>query len=152
MEGAAIATIAGTGISILGQRQQAKAQQLAALQQADAKRLQAQELLKRSEINVGFLKDEVAQFQAQQITAAAASGVDVGSGLTLVQLEKSNRMLAEQINIQRSEAEFKAEALLRGADIDTQLSGDIRKAGMFGMLGTGLSGAGQAAGQLSRRT
>ena len=139
-EAAAIAAVAGVGINILGQNAQAKAQERAALAQAEAKRLQAFEVLRRSEFNIDELEAEAKRFRGQQTAAFAKSGVDVGSGASLVQLEQLNRDLVEQVAVQREEADFKAKQLFAGADIDTKLSGDIRTAATFNMIGSGLQG------------
>lgn len=146
--GAAVATIAGTGLSIFGQMEQSKAEGRALAQQADAKRLQAQELLNRTEINIGALKDEARQMKARQATAFAAAGVDVGSGSALVQAEALNEQLVKQINNEREAALFTAESILRGADIDMETAANLKKANFFNVLGTGLSGVGSAAGAL----
>jgi len=142
--GAAVAAVVGTGFSIFGQLKQAKAQKEAALAQADAKRAQAFELLERVEFNIDQLEEETEKFKGRQRAAFAASGVDVGSGVSLVQMEQVNRDLIEEIQAQREEARFKAAALEAGADVDTRLGGDISQAGRLGAIGTGLKGLSSA--------
>lgn len=138
--GAAIATGVGVGLSAFGQIEQARAQKKAAQAQADAKRLQAFEVLRRSEFNIDQLEEEARRFRGQQTTAFAKAGVDVGSGASLVQLEQLNRDLVDEIESQREEARFKAQALFEGADIDTRLSGDLQTAGQIRAVGTTLQG------------
>jgi len=146
-EGAAVASIVGTGFSVFGQLKQAKAQKEAAEAQGRAKQAQAFELLRRSEFNIDQLQEEAERFKAKQRTAFAASGVDVGSGVSLVQLEQLNRDLVEEVQVQREEALFKARALEAGADVDTRLAGDIERAGNLSAFGTTLAGAGSVLGR-----
>ena len=83
------------------------------------------------------------------VAAFAKAGVDVGSGVSLLQLEQVNQDLVEEISVQRQEAAFKAKALQAGADLDTRLAGDVRRAGDIRSIATGLTGIGSAAGRLS---
>lgn len=141
----AIAAAAGTAISLYAEEKRQKAQKRAAEAQAEAKRQQAFELLARSEINIERLKKEAELFRSRQTVAIAAGGADVGSGANLLVQEQLVSDLANSIANQRREARFKSEQLFRGADIDTNLAGDIQKAGNLSLLGGALSGAGQVA-------
>tara|TARA_R110000782_G_scaffold183574_1_gene273867 strand:+ start:4807 stop:5274 length:468 start_codon:yes stop_codon:yes gene_type:complete len=147
--GAAVAAVAGTAITIAGQRKAAKAQEAAANSNAAQKRLQAMELLDRFEINSQGLKAEGELMKAQQQTSFAGKGIDIGSGSALSVIEETNSLVARQILLDRKEAIFKASQLQRGADTDTRLAGDIRSASRLAQVGTFLSGAGSAAGSLS---
>ncbi len=138
--GAIAATAVSTGFGIMGQIEQSKAQEKAAIEQASAKRAQAQEMLRRNEFNIDQLEQETAQFKARQTAAFAASGVDISSGSSLVKLEQLNRDLIEETQAQQEEARFKAAALEAGADVDTRLGSDIRKAGELGAIATGFRG------------
>ena len=141
-EGAAIAAIAATGISIFGQAQKSKAEGQALAAEADAKRVQAKELLNRTEINIGALKEEARLMKAKQTAAFGAAGVDVGSGAPLVQAEALNEQLVKAINNERKVALYNAEALMRGAELDEETAANLKKANFFSMVGTGLGGIG----------
>lgn len=143
-EGAAVATLAGTAFQVAGEIEESKAQQKAAFENADAKRAQAFEYLKRTETNIERLKGDAKKFKASQVAAFAASGVDVSSGATLLQLEETNSQLAEQITIERREARFTAENIIRGAEIDIETASQIRKSTPMRAAATGLSGGGKA--------
>lgn len=146
-EGAVAALAVGTAFDVFGSINEAKAQEDAAKADANAKRLQAQELLRRSEFNIDQLEAETERFRSSQVGAAAAGGIDVGSGATLIQLEQLNRDLQEEVAAQREEAEFRAAALNAGADVSLSLAGDIRRAGRLGAVASGLQGIGRIAGR-----
>lgn len=143
--GAAVATVVGTGISLVGQHQAAKAEEAAARFNANQKRIQALELLERFEINSATMRGEAELLKAQQQTSFASKGIDVGSGSALSVIEETNSMTARQIILDRREAEFKAEQIRLGASNDESLASDLRRANNLRMAGTFLSGAGQAA-------
>ena len=139
--GAAVAVVGGTALQAYGQYKASRARERAARAQAEAKKQQAFEILDRFEVNAGLLRRRGEQVKARQVLATVASGVEISDTTTLVALEDTNRKISEQIAFERREAEFKAEQLFRGADIDTQLAGDIRKARPFELAGTFLQGA-----------
>lgn len=147
--GAAVAVVAGTAISIAGQRKAAKAKRAATESNAAAKREQALELLERFELNSQNFKAEGELLKAQQQTGFAGKGIDIGSGSALSVIEETNSMVARQIMLDRKEADFKALQLNRGAAVDMNLAGDIESASRLSQIGTFLSGAGQAAGSIS---
>lgn len=140
---AAAAGLVGTGLGVYADYQKSKAQQRAVEEGADAKRQQAYELLSRSDVNIQRLKREAEVFKATQVGQVARSGAAL-RGNTLIQMEQLNSDLLETIADQRREAAFKAEQLMRGADIDTRLASDIRQdrslslfAGILGTAGKG---------------
>ena len=141
--GVAVGAVAvGTYLSIQAQREQAKAQQGALNAQADAKRVAAFEILDRFDVNAATLKREGRVFLASQIAAAAKAGVDIRSGSVLSALEDTNSKIQRQFLIEKREAEFKSTKLLRGADIDVRLGGDIRTAQKRHTIATVISGVG----------
>lgn len=139
--GAAVAVVAGAAIQMYGQYKSSRARERAARAQADAKKQQAFEILDRFEVNAGLLRRKGEQFKSQQILATVASGVEISDTTTLVALEDTNSKITEQIAFERREAQFKAKQLFAGADIDTRLAGDIRKALPLQQTGTFLSAA-----------
>ncbi len=143
---AAIAvTVASTAVQMHSARKAAKAQERAMRAQAEAKRIQAEELLKRSEFNIEELELEAEQFAGAQIAELGKSGVGLGVGVSLVALEQTQERLTKAVNISRREAEFKAEQLRAGADIDTRLSSDIRSASRRERTGIFLGGVAKTA-------
>ena len=143
--GAAVAAVAGTLITIEGQRREAKAQAAAARQNAKAKRLQALELLDRFDINSQTLVIEGELVKGKQRTSFASRGIDVGSGTALSVIEETNAIVAKQLILDKREADFKVAQLRSGADADLSLAGDIRSSQRLRSLGTLFSGAGSAA-------
>ncbi len=147
----AAVAVAGTAISVIGQRKAAKAQARAARENAQQKRLQALELLDRFEINSQSLLVEAELTKGKQKVSFAGKGIDISAGSALSTIEETNAVVAKQIMLDRREAEFKAAQLRRGADIDVTLAGDIRRAQRLRTVGTFLSGAGTAFAATQRR-
>lgn len=143
--------IGGTILGAIGQSKAAKAQARAARAQAAAKREQADEMLKRAKFNAAVMREQGRGLQQQQIAAYAKSGVALSSGSTLATLQDTASNVNLGIQQMLDEADFKANQLRMGADIDTRLAGDIRSAGKWAVAGTLLSGAGRvgAAGGFS---
>ena len=139
MEGAAAAAIVGTAISVSAKRKAAKAEARAASERAEAKRKQAYELLDRFEINKQVLQREGKQIKSRQTAAFTKGGIDVGTGTPLHVMEDTNLKIDREIINQKREAEWKADALMRGADIDLRLAGDIKKASDLETMGSFLN-------------
>ena len=134
-------TAASTAYQIYSDRKRAKAEEAAARERGEAKRVQAFELLERFELNAEALRKRGSAFQQEQMAAFAAGGVDVTKGTPLLAMQATKLKVDQQLMIERKEAESKANALFAGADIDTRLAGDIRAAERRGRIGTFLSGA-----------
>tara|TARA_R100001530_G_scaffold135677_1_gene113510 strand:+ start:974 stop:1435 length:462 start_codon:yes stop_codon:yes gene_type:complete len=137
---------ASTAVQMHSARKAAKAQERAMRAKAEAKRIQSEELLKRSEFNIEQLEMEAEEFQGEQISRIAKSGIGGGVGLSLSLLEQTQDRLIRAVNISRREAEYKAEQLRAGADIDTRLSSDIRSTSRRERVGIFLGGAAKASG------
>ena len=137
------AVVAGAGLSIYSQIKSGQAQKEAAENQSALKRAQAQELLKRTEFNIDVLQEKAKVFRQAQVGAFAKSGVSIDSGVSLVQLEQLNADLADEVEIRRDEARFKADALFSDSLSDISLGEDLQTASFLGALGTGLSAFGQ---------
>jgi len=145
-EGAAAAAVVGTIVQLSAKSKEAKAQARAARSNAESKRLAALELLDRFELNTQALIVEGERLKAQQKTDFAGKGIDIGTGSALDVVEETNSLVAQQIILDKKEADFKAGQLLRGAEADVRLAGDIKKGARLEKLGIFLSGAGQVAG------
>jgi len=137
---AAGVVVAGTAMKIYGDSQRAKAESRAAQASAESKRIQAYDILKRVKYNMAATREEGESFKAGQIGRYIAGGVEL-QGSALLALEDTAHKLSMDLINQRYEADAKANALFRGADIDTQLSGDIEKAQKWNTYGTILSTA-----------
>lgn len=142
--GSTAVVVAGTVMSYIGNKQAAEDQEAAARIQAENKRLQAKEMLERFELNKEEMLRTEKNVIGQQLAAYSKSGVDVGSGAALAVMEDTNRKIQRQIRLEKREAEFKAEQLYRGADIDLSLAGDISKASKIQNIGIFLRGASSA--------
>lgn len=136
----AAAYAASTVFSIASQRKASKAQAAAAVADAQAKREQAFELLDRVEVNIEDIKEKGLKLMGAQTGAFIKGGVVSTEGTPLDVLDESFSKIQREEMIQRREAEFKAEQLFAGADIDTRLSGDIVSAGKMQQAATLLGG------------
>jgi len=146
--GAAVALV-GTAVTLYGKHKQGKAQEAAIRENAEAKRLQAFEILGRAETNIERLREQAKVFRAGQLGQIVRGGAAI-RGQTLVQLEQTNADVLNAIADQRREVNFKAEQLFRGADIDVRLAGDLGTARRISIIGGAIGGVGKAASTLSQ--
>lgn len=137
---AAIAAV-GTVVTVAGQLQASKAQREAAEASAASKRFQADEILNRFEINSAVMRRDQFTTQAKQAAAYVHGGVDVGSGTTLLMLEDTARKISDQLIMDEKEAQYKANVLRQGGEVDERLGSEIRKAGQISAFGSFLSGS-----------
>lgn len=140
MEFLVAAAVVGSLLSAKSQMDAADAQAGAAKAQARAKREQAVELLKRARINAERTREQGATLVKGQQASFAAGGVSITSGSTLAVMNDTINKVERNIEDQLQEANFKASMLQKGADVDTSLAGDIRKAGTIGAIGSLISG------------
>lgn len=134
-------TVATTLIQAQASKKEAQAQEKALKQRADAKKVEAFELLARFKINAESLRREGEDIKAAQVGGFAKAGVEVSTGSPLSVLLDTNIKLARELGLQKREADFKAAQLRRGADIDIELAGDVRKAEKLKRIGIFFSGA-----------
>ena len=140
----AVTSIAGTAMSMAANTKAAKAEQAAMEARAAAKRRQADELLRRNEFNAQQMTEEAHTFGQMQIASFSRAGIDVGSGVSLSALADTQSRLYEQISIDTREAEYLAEQLRMGADIDVQTGKNIREAASSQNIAKFLTGLGGA--------
>lgn len=126
--GAAVVAGVGTTISLIASENARQSEEDAMKAQAKLKKAQAQELLERFEINAESLKRLGQETASAQTASFAKGGVDVGSGSSLLMMEDTFSKIQRQISLDKREADFKANQLIRGADIEMSLAGDISKA------------------------
>lgn len=77
--------------------------------------LQANEVLKRSEINISTLRKEAIQFGGEQVSAFAKSGIDVGGASPIMVREETISSFNREIFNTRREARFRATSIRAGA-------------------------------------
>jgi hypothetical protein len=139
-----VAALGGTAYSIYSQKKRAEAEEAAARRQAELRRKQAEELLKRFELNRAVLEQEAELFKSEQETELSSRGVSGGFGTALLLIENTNLKLQEQIEIESREAQWKANQIMAGAGADVALAGDIRRTGRRERVATGIRGGTQA--------
>lgn len=137
--GVAAATSTGLGVYSAVKQSQDQADQ--AERQAEIQRIQADEVLRRADINVKAATEQFAALKDQQISAFAKSGVDAYQGSPLLFMEETARRAKRDIQNIRDEAGRKAQLILQGADNLANQAGDIRTAGYLNAGSTFLTGA-----------
>lgn len=124
--------VVGAGTQIAGTIMGANAQSEAAQKSAALKRLQAQELLKREAQNELILQENGVKLENQFSTAFAATGGGGGLGGVL----EIHRQVQQNILTAREDANFKAQMLNAGADVETSLASDTMAASYVTGAGT----------------
>lgn len=137
--------VAGSLIGAVGANKAAKAQAAAARAAAAAKQEQAVELLKRAKNNSLLQAEEGKVLQSNQIASYVKSGVSLDSGSTLAMMQNTASVVHSGIQKMLDDADFEANQLRKGADVDNRLAADIRSAGKFQVAGTLLSGGASTA-------
>jgi len=131
---------AGTGLQAYSKYQEGRQRAEAAKQEAKFKRAQAREMLERLALEEKNIQEEGEQVKAQQLSSFAASGVELGTGATLIALEDTNSRVAQRISNIRRDVNFRASQLKRGADFSMTEAGQFREAGTIGAAGSLLAG------------
>lgn len=149
--GAAAVAVVGTIIAIQGEKKRAKAEQRAALQNAETKRLQSLELLDRFEINAQKLVMEGEQTKGMQLQQFASRGIGVNSNSALNLIEESNSLIAREYALRKREVNHQSEMLRRGADIDVEQASQIRSLSRMRQQGMFLGGVGNTASAYGSR-
>lgn len=132
-----IGMVAGTGTQVAGGIMAANSQADAQNRNAALKKLQADELLSRQTINEKIMRDQAEKVAKGYSVGFAASGRE-GAGIGgMLQIKRDTE---ENILNSRREAEFKAQMLRSGADIDQSLASDYQTASYITGAGSLLSG------------
>ena len=118
-----------------------KARSEAMRRQADIDRKRAQEILERAKTNNELLARRTDLIMSEQMTQFAGSGREFGT-TTLVALENTADLFAEEAKRNYHEAEWEATMINMGADELLRQRKDIEKAGKLSALGS-LLGAGK---------
>ena len=136
----AIAMLAATALKAYGQYQEANSQASMLHERANLSEERGRETLFRMRVNNMNLARESREFQGRQRATAAASGTDVGSGSNLLALENTASIVAEQMAINKREAEFERWMLEKETTSTRQQATDIKEASKLGMFTTAFQG------------
>lgn len=139
---AAIA-VTSTVISAYGSIQESEARAEQARREAALKRMQADEVLDRAEINAGLMDRQGKRLISSQVASFGASNVSLGASQYGL-LSETERNVDEQIQLMRRDAEFRAKMLREGASSADVLAGQIQSAGYWSAAGTLLGGGSKA--------
>lgn len=150
MAGAAL-MVAGTGLSIYAQQQEAEARAQQAKDQAGLKRQEAVEILERAKINTKALEQQGVELEASQKSAFAGGNVGLGAS-PLMFVEEQNAKVKDEIALLNREAQFRAGQLNQGASILTSEANSIKGSEFYRMAGTALSGASAVASSRAARS
>lgn len=136
--------IVAAGMQAYSQYQSSQKAAWAARQQAKMKRAQANEMLAKMKIQEERIKTQGEDFKAKQINDYAGSGVQLGTGATLVALEDTNMKISQQVGDMKRDAMFKANQIMLGAKYEDIQAKDTETAGKISAFGTLLGGAADA--------
>lgn len=138
---AAALTFAGTAVQMFGQHQAAQAEKRAAQMQAAFREAQAQEILRRSRLDVAAAEREGQQLIGDQMASQVGMGGSLSSGnLVMAQAEATYNNLAEIIRIQ-DEARYQANTVRAQGAVDSALASGRARAARTQMVGTLLTGS-----------
>lgn len=127
---------AGTAVQVYGQIQSANAQANAATQDADAKRLMAQEVQDRQNLNRETMRRQGEATMGNQSSQYAAGNVDVGSGSPLMTMENTLAETNRKINNNQIEADFRSRMYLISAGNEDDVANADRTSGWWKAAGT----------------
>ena len=147
---AAAAMLAGTALTIYGQRKASKARQSAMNARANALREKASFLKERFKFNKEALYQVGEVLKSAQIGAFAKGGVDISAGSPLMMMEAANSEIEQQLAIEQKELDAQVASLESGADIETSMMGQEKSASRLRTLSTALSGGSQAYSQAKK--
>lgn len=135
--------VAGAAVAFKAwnQYQAGQAEAGALRDQAMAKKIQADGVIKRFELNSKMQRLEGEVFKGQQLGVLAKSGVDIGQGMSLSALEDTQKRIDRRIDLDRIEAEAQADAIRMGADLDKKQARQSERMGERNAMASVLGGA-----------
>lgn len=143
----AVIAVVGMAISISASEEQANEEQRQATASARLKELQANEIMRRLNVNIDATKDEAAAVEAYGLARMGASGGE--SSGTLAFLTDTQIALRKQIFNLQSEANFNAFTLRQEASAQRRLGKMVQSAADYRTAGTVLQGGSQIANSFS---
>jgi len=146
---AAVAVVAGTAIQLKGQADAASAKKKAAGENFKAKRLQALELVDRSETNIETIRAQGEILKGRQKLTFSSRGIDIGSGAALSVVEETNSQVLRAAILEKRKTDFKVRQLNAQGQGFLDLQKQISSAERSQAFGTFLSGASRLVGGAS---
>ena len=139
---------AGTGLKFQGIAEEASADRREFNAIADAKRLEALEILDRSDVNKSVIQAEGEKLKGEQKLTFAARGIDIGEGTPLSIIEETNSEILRQIIIEEKEAQLKSRKAFNEAEAARLSSREVSRrekreaqSAALGAFGSFLGGA-----------
>ena len=132
--------VVSTGLSIWGTISGAQAQEEAAQRKQALANAQANEMMERELINEQIMREKSAEAQSGYRASWGSSGKEGGGIGGVLKMQKD---LAENISLSRRDAEYKANMLRAGAQMETDLYSDRVTASYITGAGTLIGGVGQ---------
>lgn len=136
-----IASVAGTAVGVIGQVQQAKAQENAANFRTKQERMLAEDALARGAQQEQAQRRKTAALMGRQRAVMAASNVDLGSGSPLAILGDTAALGELDAQVIKDNARRQENFHNTNAKLSTMEADNARTAGFFGAVGTALGGA-----------
>lgn len=127
--------VAAGAISAISAYQSSRAQARAFRRQAREQNRQADEFLRRFELNAEFERLEGQGFAETQQAAFAKGGVALGSGVSLNAVDETARRVERNIRLNEMEAEAQADAIRAGAAVSRQNASSAIQQGNARILG-----------------
>ena len=147
MWGAIALTAIGTALNLYGQHKEAKAQEEYLEDQAVLRRKQAYEILERADTNIETIYRDSDIIIGQQKALAGKGGVSTTEGSPLYMATLARVEAGRSAEIERHEAQYKADLLMSGADLSEAQVQDVRESRNVSMAGTAISGVAQGLSQ-----
>ncbi len=141
----ALATVAGTITTAMGQARQGDATAAAARYRQKQQQIQAADALKRGAQKEEAQRRKTAALKSKQLAVMAASNLDIGSGSPLDILSDTAQLGELDAQVIRGNAEREAAGLEAGADLSGLEADSAQRAGNIAAFGTVLGGVGSVA-------
>ena len=135
--------LVGTALSIKSNLDASRARADQARQEAQARRSQAEELLRRGDVSLKNIQLEGEQFLSSQQASFVRGGVDISSTTSLSVLEETQRQLSEQFIQTQREVSFNINSILEGASSLDDSAKRIEDAATVNAFGQAISSGGQ---------
>lgn len=134
-------SIANAFSAISQGRKQARRQEVI----AQEKELQAREVARRTESELGILRDQLSEVRGDQTSNFAANLIDVGSGASVQAGMKAFENFGRVVLNKNLESSFRQRQLNLAAKFDRQLGQDLKRASVLNAFNSLYKGASSAA-------
>ncbi len=136
----AVTSVAGTALSVIGQRNAAAAESAAATYQAKQSRILAEDALKRGAAEEQAVRRRTSALEGRQRAVMAASNLDLGSGSPLDILTDTAVLGELDAQTTRGNAQREATQLRSQANLFDMKASAATSAGNIGAIGTAIGG------------